>query len=84
MQWNMLSANFYLDKCDRAPEVSLFNHDWADWVRLNADTRRIPSGAWNWKDLMTVKWDTVEVTSLGRYIELEWTIHPDWYHHDMH
>jgi len=84
MQWNMSSANFYLDKHDRALEVSLFNHDWADWVGLNADMRKIPPGARYWKDLMTIEWDTAEVTSSGSYAELEWTIHPDWYQHNTH
>ena len=80
----MSSANFYLDKDDRAPEVSLFNHDWTDWIGLNADTKKVPLGAQNWKDLTAVDWDSVEVTPSGRYAELEWTMHPDWYRHDTH
>lgn len=81
---NMSSINFYLDNDERAPEVSLYNHDWADWVGLNADTRKVPLGARAWKDLSTVKWDTAEVTPSGRYAELEWTKQPDWYRHEAH
>lgn len=80
----MSSANFYLDKSGRAPEVSLFNHDWADWIGLNADTRQVPPGARGWKDLTSMDWDLIEVTPSGRYTELEWTMHPDWYRHDTH
>ncbi|EDQ98880.1 uncharacterized protein LACBIDRAFT_335573 [Laccaria bicolor S238N-H82] len=80
----MSSANFYLDKGDRAPEVYLFNHDWADWIGLNTDTRKIPLGARNWKDLTAVDWDSVEVTPSGKYADLEWTLHPDWCRHDTH
>lgn len=29
-------------------------------------------------------WDSIEVTPSGRYTELEWTMHPDWYRHDTH
>ena len=83
-QWSMSDANFYLDKDGRAPEVSLFNHDWADWVGLNADTSKIPPGARNWKDPAMIDWDAVEVTPSGRYVELEWAAQPDWYHHDTH
>jgi len=80
----MVSANFYLDEDGRAPEVSLYNQDWADWVRLNADMRKIPSEARAWKDIMSIDWDTVEVTPSGRYVDLEWSIHPDWYRHETH
>ena len=80
----MSSANYYLDKNGRAPEVSLFNHDWADWIGLNTDIRRIPPDARNWKDPSEIDWDTVEVTPSGRYADLEWTVQLDWYRHDTH
>ena len=80
----MSSANFYLDGNDRAPEVSLYNHDWADWIGLNADTRKVPSGARAWKDIKTIDWAAVETTPSGKYGELEWTKQPDWYRHDTH
>ena len=80
----MSSSKFYLDGNGRAPEVSLFNHDWTDWVGLNADTEKIPPGAQDRRDPATIDWDAVEVTPSGRYIEMEWTVHPDWYHHDTH
>ena len=80
----MSSSNFHLDGNSRAPEVSLFNHDWADWVGLNADTEKIPPGARDQRDPTTIDWDTMEVTPSGRYVEMEWTVHPDWYHHNTH
>ena len=79
-----MSANFYLDNSGGAPEVSLFNQDWTDWVGLNADTRKIPPGARNWKDFTDSDWAHVDTTPSGKYAELEWTMHPDWYHHDTH
>ena len=80
----MSSANFYVDRNERAPEVSLFNDDWADWIGLNADTTKVPPEARSWKDLATIDWDEVEVTPSGKYVELEWTSQPDWYRHDVH
>ena len=80
----MSSANFYLDGSGRAPEVSLLNHDWADWVGLNADPMKIPLGSRSSKDMSDADWDAMEVTSSGKYADLEWTTHPDWYRHDTH
>lgn len=80
----MSSANFYLDGSGRAPEVSLLNHDWADWVGLNTDPMKIPLGSQSSKDMSDADWDAMEVTSSGKYADLEWTTHPDWYRHDTH
>ena len=80
----MSSANFYLDSNDRAPEVSIYNHDWADWIGLNTDTRNVPSGARPWKDIEMIDWAAVEMTPSVKYAELEWTKQPDWYCHDTH
>lgn len=80
----MSSTNFYLSNDDRAPEVSLYNHDWTDWVGLNADTRKIPSGARAWKNVEMIDWNTIEVTPSRKYTNLKWTKQPDWYCHDTH
>ena len=80
----MSSANFYLNSNDRAPEVSIYNHNWANWIRLNTDTRNVPSGARAWKDIEMINWATVEMTPSGKYTELEWTKQRDWYRHNTH
>lgn len=80
----MSSANFYLDDNGEAPEVSIFNHDWTDWIGLNADTMKVPPEARNWKDFTDSDWDRMDVTPSGKYVDLEWTTHPNWYHHDTH
>ena len=79
-----MSAHYYLDGSGRAPEVSLFNHDWTDWVGLNADTTKIPLEARSYKGMSEADWDAMAVTSSGKYTDLEWTTHPDWYRHDTH